>query len=158
VNYISILESSILDVKDLLNCYDDANLLFSKELRAPGTEKIIEDILKGNQVYHLEISGEIIGWIAWSTEKSLSHLNALYVLRTYHGKKVSDYLMNFYYQKCIEGEIDYSVLSYLNQAVWAKKYYEKQCYQTIEPQHSIFKDYFELHQRSYSSVMYKEIK
>jgi len=44
VNYISILESSILDVKDLLNCYDDANLLFSEELRALGAKKIIEDI------------------------------------------------------------------------------------------------------------------
>ena len=157
MNYISVLESSTLDIQGLLHCYDDANQLFPEEIRATGSEKIIEDVLKKNQVFHLEISGEIIGWIAWNTEMSLSHLNALYVLRAYHGKEISDYLMDFYYQKCIESEMNYSVLSYLNQAVWAKKYYKKQCYKMMDQQ-TIFKDYYKQHQTSYSSAMYKEFK
>lgn len=158
MNYISVLESGTLDIQGLLTCYDDANLLFSEESRASGTEKIIKDVLENNQVFHLEIAGEIIGWIAWRTEGSLSHLNALYVLRTYHGKGISDYLMNYYYQECVKSETDYSVLSYLNQAVWAKKYYEKQCYQMMDAEHTVFKNYNKQHQTSYSSVMYKAIK
>lgn len=150
-----IQASNLNNISELLLCYDDANLLFDEAYRAPGTEDIIRDVIQNNQVYHYSIEGEIVGFIGYKLKDTYAILNALYVKRQYHGKKVADELLTHIEE---EIDLDYLLTTYLNMAPWSDKFYRKKGFKDVAPVNQGIMAYYESKKRPYSTTLIKALE
>lgn len=156
-----IILTQDIDVRMILSCYDDANLLFDEQYRADGTIDIIRQVMQENDTYHYALDGEIAGWISFRQIDEMSILSAIYVKRKYQGKHVAKELMNFYFNKIDKNRVKFSVLSYLSNALWAEKFYRKAGYRNLLEVGSVNSQqvlkYADENQNSFSCVMIKEL-
>ena len=155
----AIHQSFNSDNDNLLRCYDNANELYLKDFRAPGTIQIMQDVLENNQTFHVLHNNHLIGWISFHKIGDISILQGLYVMSDWQGKGISNQLIEFYFKKCKKDKIKYSLLSYLNCAEWAENFYKKFDYQHINhignEINDVMRNFINKNQTKFSDVLYK---
>lgn len=158
-----IRKSEITDIKDILKCYDSANMLHDEKMRSVGTYDIIKEVFDRTKSYNLYLNNEIIGWIAWEMKDNFCSLEALYIKIDMQNKGIGRYLMDFGIENLKKSGISIVLLSVLRNAPWAIEFYKKYGFEEITDLSKMNLNencmlYAKEHDAPWECTMIKEIK
>jgi len=125
-----ILKAKKENIRDIINIYDSANMLFEVNERAEGTEDIFNPLLEKDNTYIMYYKSHPIAFMSYHDYKHFTELTALYVKLEYQRCGIGDKLIN-YFENSINTENRVLIIKVLNNASWAINFYLKHRYNKL---------------------------
>lgn len=121
------------DSNNLLDCYDDANTLFSPEMRAPGSLDTFSDIIKNDHVFVMENHQQPLGWISYRVLGQCLYVTGLYIRREWQRRGLAGILVQHMFNAVKKRGLSLCILSVLKNAPWAIDFYQKMGFDVYQP-------------------------
>ncbi len=135
--------------------YNSANTLFPPDARSESGEEIFyRQLLEDNNFVYLS-ENNICGFVSYRRVIDYYEITSLYVKRDYQKMKIGHELLVF-----VESQIDkgsYVIIKVLKNACWALDFYQKHGYKPLNTM-KLFTDNFDLTEKSWEKILYKNMK